>query len=295
VKIFFKLLILSFAIFFILNTLRDVDLSLLFHTLKKLNLRDFVLVIFIVCLNFFLLTSYDALANRYFDFKMPLKKVYLAAFMVYGVSMNLGPLFGAVGLRLRLYKELGRTPLETTKIILFSAFSNWLGFFILLTFLFFFYPKNFSFLPFFQERNFVFLGIILWVFLIGIGLIFYFKGELKIRNIVFKVPGTFLVLKIILCSLMQWISQVYLLHFLIQKKTYLQLMAIYFLSSLGSLVSHIPGGVGIFESLVIQGMSIEKDQALIGLILFRGMYFFFPGMIAGFLIFIKSILTRENT
>ncbi|WP_241133679.1 lysylphosphatidylglycerol synthase transmembrane domain-containing protein [Achromobacter insuavis] len=70
----------------------------------------------------------DLLARRYTSHTLPWPRVLGVAMLSYALNLNLGVLLGGLGARLRLYTRLGCRKAVATRVALFSALSNWIGY-----------------------------------------------------------------------------------------------------------------------------------------------------------------------
>jgi phosphatidylglycerol lysyltransferase len=66
---------------------------------------------------------------------------------------------------------------------------------------------------------------------------------------------------------------------------YLHVLAVYVLAFVAGLISHVPGGLGVFDAVVLVGLSarLPADQILAGLLAFRVVYQLIPLVCAGIL------------
>lgn len=70
----------------------------------------------------------DLLGRRYTGHSLPAAKVLGVAMLSYALNLNLGVLVGGLGARLRLYARLGCRKSVATRVAVFAAVSNWVGY-----------------------------------------------------------------------------------------------------------------------------------------------------------------------
>ncbi|WZB76578.1 UPF0104 family protein [Achromobacter insuavis] len=70
----------------------------------------------------------DLLGRRYTGHSLSRPKVLGVAMLSYALNLNLGVLLGGLGTRLRLYARLGCRKATATRVAVFSAVSNWIGY-----------------------------------------------------------------------------------------------------------------------------------------------------------------------
>ena len=78
---------------------------------------------------------------------------------------------------------------------------------------------------------------------------------------------------------------------------YLHVLAVYVLAFVAGLISHVPGGLGVFDAVVLVGLSarLPADQILAGLLAFRVVYQLIPLVGAGMLFgAVEALAARQR-
>src|ERR1700731_5373127 len=78
---------------------------------------------------------------------------------------------------------------------------------------------------------------------------------------------------------------------------YLHVLAVYVLAFVAGLISHVPGGLGVFDAVVLVGLSarLPADQILAGLLAFRVVYHLIPLIGAGILFgAVEALAARQR-
>ncbi len=234
-------------------------------------------------INYAILTGYDLLALKYIRRKLESGKTILTSFISYAFSQSLG--FGILtggALRFRLYSAWGLSAMEITGIVTFCALTFWLG--ILTVGGVLFLVENFTLpadlhLPFnsIHPIGIIFLaltlGYLVWS---AIG-----KKPLRIRHWEFAVPPLRISFLQIAIASADWAVAGMVLYSLLPADAAISLpnlLGIFILAQVVGLISHIPGGLGIFEALVLTALtpSIPASTVIASLLAYRFIYYLMP-------------------
>ncbi|WP_339379171.1 lysylphosphatidylglycerol synthase domain-containing protein [aff. Roholtiella sp. LEGE 12411] len=161
-------------------------------------------------------------------------------------------------------------------------FSRWMRF----SFLFITNPLQFPtqlHLPFATARP---IGVIFLLLVITylLGSIFL-KQPLLIRGQRFLFPSFKISLAQIAVSSLDWIFAAAVLYTLLPTNTplsYLDFLGIYLLAMFAGVVSNVPGGLGVFETVILLILSSKVSAAAIlgSMLAYRGVYYFLPLLLA---------------
>lgn len=77
---------------------------------------------------------------------------------------------------------------------------------------------------------------------------------------------------------------------------YPHVLAIYVLAFVAGMISHVPGGLGVFDAVVLVGLSahLPADQILAGLLAFRVIYQLIPAIAAGVLFAVVEAVAAQK-
>lgn len=238
-------------------------------------------------LSYAALTGYDALGCRFARIRIPYPKIALTSFLSYVFSNSVG--FGAVTgglIRYRVYSLYGAGALETAAIAAFCAATFWIGLMALGGTLLIAEPLPWR-LPVLG------LGLrpvgmaMLALFLAYLVLCFALRGRrLRILGWEGTLPGPRLAAGQVLVSVADWAAVAAAFHALLPPALGIglpQAMAIYIAAQIVSLLSHVPGGIGVFEAAVLLLIPHEGMRGpLFGsLLAFRAVYYLGPLALGG--------------
>jgi phosphatidylglycerol lysyltransferase len=232
------------------------------------------------------LTLYDALAVRFAGARVPYPRVALISFMGYAIGHNVG--FNSISggaVRYRAYTALGLSPGQIATIIAFGTLTFFLGASVLL---------GVSLLSNAGMSGSV-LHVHAWLALVAGGLLLAGVGAylwlvctrhapLKFRKIVIPVPKARVAFAQIGISCVDMLCATSVLYVLLPREAAIGFFAfagVYLLALAAGAVSNVPGGIGVFEFVLLLLMpTVPEDRLLGALIAYRAIYYFAPFAIA---------------
>ena len=281
--------------------LNDYHLQDIINSMHALPVQSLLRAVVLTFISYAIMTVYDVLALKYIRHPLEYKRIALASFIGYAFSNNIGlSMLAGASIRYRLYSVWGLSGIEILKVIVFCTVTLWLGFLSLSGLVFIFEPLSIPkalHLPFVSGHP---LGMI---FLLAVGLYLVLtvvrKTPVTVHELEFDLPSVRLFLPQIIVASLDWALAGSVLYVLL--KGYLTLsftgfISIYLLAQLVSLVSQIPGGLGVFEAvmLIFLGPLMPSAAILASLVVFRGMYYLLPLSLAAILLGVQEVLQRRE-
>ena len=290
-----------------------IALRVLHDTLAHYRYRDVIgyvsalpgdqllLAIVLTLLGYLVMTGYDTLAFRYIRHPLPYFKIALASFIGYAFNNNVG-FSGLVGgsLRYRLYNAWRLTAVEIAKVIVFCTISFWLGFVLLGGIFFLASPPDVPpsiYLPFPSMRI---LGIVLLLPAIAYMLWISIRREpIRIKQWEFELPSVSLFIAQVATSCLDWIIAAGVLYILLPDAlplTFPRFLCIFLLAQIAGVVSNVPGGLGIFEAIILVFLApFFPASAILGaLVAFRAIYYLLPLLVAILLLGTHEIIEKRE-
>ena len=281
--ILLSILLFGLSIWAIASELRRYSFSDVLSSLNAIPNQYLLGAIALTIVDYLFLTGYDTLAVRYINQSLAYKRTALVAVISYGISNSVGfALLSGSAIRYKFYSAWGFSAAKIAQIITFCNLSFWLGLFAVGGTVFAFtplaIPKQLN-LPFLSVRplGFIFLAVIT-AYLLWSGLS---QKQLKIRNWVFPhLPFKLSIAQIALTSL-DWMFAAAVLYTLLpvpKHISFFSFFGIYLLAQLAGIISNVPGGLGVFETILILLLSppIPSASLLGALLAYRGIYYFLP-------------------
>lgn len=243
------------------------------------------LAVVLTCINYGALTGYDLLAFAYIGKHLPRRHIAAASFLSYAISNNIGfAMLSGASVRYRFYTRWGVTAEELSRIVFSYSVTFWLGLFALggVSLLMSDRPGEFG-LPISA-----FLTPAAWL-LIAIPPLYLIatatrRTPLRLRGFALPLPSTRIAVAQLLLSVVEWSLAGAVLYVLLPASalTFLQFLGIFLIAILLGMLSHVPGGVGVFEGLMVLLLKphLELPAILSALVVFRAVYYLLPLSIA---------------
>jgi len=286
-------------------------LVIIHHKLKQYHYRDIVnelaqipagrllLAVALTVLDYLVLTAYDALGLRYIQHRLKYRKIALASFVGYAFSHN-ATILGGSAARYRIYSGLGISATEVARLVIFCLLTYWLGFFAIGGIVFVLEHENIPaalHLPFASvwPIGVIFLAIAgLYILLIAMR-----RRPLKVGSRELPIPSVPLSFGQIAISSVDWFLSGSVLYVLLPAATGLtcpKFLAIFLLAQAAGLLSYVPGGLGVFETVILLLLSeFSAPSALLGsLLLYRLIYYILPLGAASVLLAVHEILPEKK-
>lgn len=185
-------------------------------------------------------------------------------------------------IRYRFYSAWGVSPGQIAQIIAFCNFSFWLGFFAVGGVLFILEPiavPRLLNLPFSSVHP---VGI-LFLAIVAIYLFWSIFGTRSLRIAGWTLPHLPIQLSLaqIIITSLDWALAAAVLYKLLPSAaplSYAGFFGIYLLAQLAGILSNVPGGLGVFETvmLVLISPPVAAKELFGALLAYRGIYYFLP-------------------
>lgn len=288
----FGLLLLVAIVFGLHRVLEKVGLAAIFAAFLATPFWDVVRAVGLLAASICIMAAYD-LPGVFFARRgggsphLPYPSIGLASFCAYALSHVLGATaLTAAAIRLRFYAHWEVPPGGIARIVALSGSSFTLGVLSLLGTLLLADPSSVP-LPGALESG---LLRALGLALLAVP-VFYVLGARKRDAVVvlgkrIALPGARIALAQIVTSCLDICCACAILHAVLpaaQGLTYTTTLSLYLGAFAAGVLSGLPGGVGVFDSVLLLGFSgyLPAAQALGAILLFRVMYFLTPACLAG--------------
>lgn len=297
---FLKILPIVLALFLFSVALITIDYELKEHSwqsiwqyLKTIPKTHKSMAIVLTILSYSTMTAYDLLGFRYIRQSLAPTKIAFTSFLSYAIGNTIGlTAFSGTAIRYRFYGAWGISPLKIAKLIIFTHLTFWLSLFAISGVVFIVDPLTLPDslnLPF---DSIHFIGII-FLFLIAIyfTISVFWKHPVKIGSELITFPSPQLSTALIAVAVIDWSLAAGVLYLLLPVKTalsFISFFGIYILALTAGLISTVPGGLGVFETviLLLRPPSVAAPDILGALMAYRAIYYFLPLIVAlGLLIF----------
>ncbi|MGF1935445.1 MAG: lysylphosphatidylglycerol synthase domain-containing protein [Nostoc sp. ChiQUE02] len=297
----FGLLLLVLSLWAIANELREYNYRDILNSLAAIPKSRLSWAIWLTVLGYLVMIGYDILGFSYINRSLNWNKIALTSFISSAFSNTIGfALLTGSAIRYRFYANWGVSAVAIAQVIAFANFTFWLGMFAVAGFLFLINPLKIPtqlHLPFATVRP---IGVI-FLLLVAIYLIgsIFIKQPLTIRGQEFRFPSFKISLAQIAISSLDWILAAAVLYALLPTNislSYPDFLGIYLLAMFAGVVSNVPGGLGVFETIILLILSSKVSAAAIlgSILAYRGVYYFWPLLVASSLLGLYEMRFRAG-
>jgi len=248
--------------------------------------------------NYIVLIGYDYLAMRAIGHPLSLTKISLASFTGFVTSYNFGALLGGTSVRYRLYSAWGLSAVEILQLVIMMGITFWVGAFALASAVFLVRP-----FPVPEELHLPFttvhpLGFVLLAISLGYVALTLLRGKtLHIRDRQFPLPGTRMTVFQLAVAALDLCVAAGCLYVLVAEDLavgYWEFLGMYLLAVVAVIITHVPGGLGVFELVILKLAVPESAPAMVAaLLVFRIIYYLLPLLAAVLLLAVHEIMLQR--
>jgi len=247
-----------------------------------------------------LLTLYDLLALHHIGRTLPYRRVMLASFIGYAFSHTLG--FGSLigpAVRYRIYTPIGLTTGEVAEASAFVVVTFITGIVAVFPLIVLLDPLSLGTLGISRPLS-IAIGTVAAMLIAGyVALGWWIERPLRLFGYslhLARPPASIaqIALSVADLSLVAAVLYACLPH--ASTVTYPHVLAVYVLAFVAGTISHVPGGLGVFDAVILVGLSarLPADEILAGLLAFRIIYQLIPVVGAGVLFAALEALTARR-
>jgi len=262
---------------------REVNYHQIRQYVQGLPHGRFVLAALLTALGYVVMTLYDRCALISIQRKLPWRRVSMISFISYAFSNAVGmSLLVSGSIRYRFYIQNGLSTGDVARVVLFCTTSFWLGLLALtgVTLLWIPLPPE---LPLAALRLPVGAALTLvplaWLFAAGL-----VRHPLRVWRWHVALPSLRMAAQQIVIGAMDWGLAAAVLYVLMPNALdsgFGHFLAIFVIAQMVGLISHVPGGLGVFEAVMLAGFGATGNQVLAAPILgalaaYRVIYYLLP-------------------
>jgi uncharacterized membrane protein YbhN (UPF0104 family) len=276
-----SLLLFAGAVYVLHAELRDHPLREILAELRSFSPLRLILSLAATVLGFLALAGYDAISLAALGRRLPFRRVAFAAFLGYAFANSL-PLSVVTGaaVRYRLYSQWGIARADAARVITLNTITYVVGLLASAGLAFALQPvlvPGFLRLPLRSARPLGFAclavvaGYLVWSSRKG--------GDLKIWRWDLPRPSFGRALAQIGVSFADWVFSGAALYVLLPHRVPFHVFfAVFLLGQIAGLVAQVPAGLGVFEAVMLWGLTpaLRTASVLIGLVAYRLVYFLLP-------------------
>jgi phosphatidylglycerol lysyltransferase len=280
------LAVFAVALVVLNDALHEYNYREVVGALRAMPASTLVLALVLTAAGYLVLMGYDLLAFRYIGRAAPLPSVAAASFVANALGNNLGNnLTTGAAVRYWVYTSAGLTASQTTRIVLFCSAGYWLGFLFLAATAFLLRSLHLpAALHVLGSSTRMTGGIFALLLAAYLWLVFRGRG-FRWRTRQFELPDPTLTLgQIAIASLDLGLmaGACYVLLPPVPGLDFGHFLAAFLLALVAGTVSQVPGGLGVFESVMVLLLSARIPPVTLAsaLLMFRGIYLVLPLLVA---------------
>jgi uncharacterized membrane protein YbhN (UPF0104 family) len=268
--------------------------------LSAMPLRRIAAAMALTAASYLLLTGYDYLALRYARHRLPFRDVVFASFTAFVLSNNVGfQILSGGSIRYRLYSRLGLDAVAIGEVVAFCSFAYVLGVVTVGGMLTLSEPDAFAALLHVPRAVVVAGGTILLAVSLGyLAIAAWWREPIVLGRYQLRPPSLSMAIAQVVLASVDAILAATVMYVLLPAGFdfgYWHFLGIYTIAATASILSLVPGGLGVFEtSITILTAPPSKAAALGVFFVYRMIYFILPLVIALAWFGFRTLRRRER-
>lgn len=244
----------------------------------------------LMVVNYAILIGYDYIAVKSTGHPLPFRRIAFASFVGFAMSYNFGSLLGGGSVRYRFYSLWGLKPAEIVQLVMILGITFWFGVFGLAGVVFLLLPMDIA-----PELNIPAANTnsLAWI-LIGLAAAYLlvsaiwkniWKKPVHFWGREWQFPGFWMsaaqlavaALDFLVAAACFWV--LFPAHLQVG---YSEILGVYLLAIVAGVLTHAPGGAGVFEAVIVATAPTPQQPAFTAAcVVFRVLYNWLPLMVAG--------------
>jgi uncharacterized membrane protein YbhN (UPF0104 family) len=282
----FSLAIFAFALYVLSQTLATVNLSDLRASVAATSAEQITGAALLTGLSYLALTGYDALALRQIGARVRYRTTALASFTSYAISFTLGfPLITAGAVRYWVYSQAGLSAGRVASLTIVAGVTFWLGMALVVGTGLVLRAETLADV----NQLKVSINLLIGAGILGaIGAYLVWVGvrrrRVRVQGFRLRLPGAGVTLAQMALGVIDLCAAAGALYVLLPPHAtpdFVTFAATYVFGALLGIISHAPGGIGVFEATMLKALVAPNHATLLAaLLLFRVIYYLAPFVLA---------------
>ena len=296
-----SLILFAVAVWLLHNELKAYHLRDILNALNAIPGAHLWAAAGLTILSYTVMTGYDVLAMHYIQYRLSYSKIGLASFIGYAFSNNIGmSMIAGASVRYRLYSAWGLSAVQITQVVAFCTLTLWLGFFTLGGMVFLTEPLTIPSALHLPIHSAPLIGVIMLMMVVAYGVVTAAKrAPITIRELEIQLPSIRLFVFQLMLAALDWMLASLVLFVLLAPGTaisYPEFLAVFLLAQLAGLVSQVPGGLGVFETVILLMLHarLPANQIFAALLSYRALYYWLPLGTAALLLGLQEIMRKKE-
>lgn len=283
--------VVGFALWFMYGTLHSINLRDILRHLESQSFSSIGLGLAITAVSYITITGYDVTALKHINKIVPYPRAALSAFLASTFGNNIGfAILTGTSIRYRIYSPVGLSAIEIAGVSSMCALTTLLGMSFVFSLAMILKSTNAdqTGIPIPHEYLQFTGGLVLTLIISYLVYSTIAPVTLRTENWSLKLPSAKTTLLQILLATTNLSLVALLIYVLLPDETnisYIAFIGVFALALIAGSASNVPGGIGVFESVLLVGLPHINPAALLGsILLFRCIYYLTPLAIAAVLL-----------
>jgi phosphatidylglycerol lysyltransferase len=278
--------------------LESVGFAELTRALRDIPIRALELAFVLTIVNYATLTLQDQLAVTYAGIRIPRGQVTLASFIAYAISNSVGfAMLSGTSARYRFYSRWNIGPGDLSRIVLFYSVSFWIGLGLVA-------GVSLTLSPPVGLREMlpagasVVAGLSILVVIAAYATLCVRGGSLRVWRFTLPLPSPQLMALQTIVSVVDWLLAASVFYVLLPatRPAFLPFAGSFAAAQLIGLASHVPGGLGVFDGVMVL---LLRNQVAItdvapALVAYRIIYYAVP-LVAALMLLLLDETSQRRT
>ena len=289
------LLVFTVVAFILHRQFTHLHIKNVFRHLHNIPRRQVGAALTFTALSYWLLSTYEVLALRYLRRVLPYTRIVFTSFIAYAFGHTLGfSVFTGAAIRFRLYASAAVNAVDVATVTGFCSLSLGIGLATISGLSLLLTPSHTASVLHLHHNWSLLVGALLLSAVVAYALWACFaRGALEIRGWALRAPGPAIGLTQIALSVMDLSLSSAVLWSLLPAGAdvpFITFLGVYAAAVIAGIISHVPGGVGVFEAVILFTVPTVPPDALLGsLLAYRAIYYLVPLVVATVLFAAKEL------
>jgi phosphatidylglycerol lysyltransferase len=251
----------------------------------------------LTALNFIVFAGYDFIALASVGRRLPWWRVAGTSFLAYAIANSVGfAMLSGGSVRYRFYSRWGVGAAEFSRIVVSYSVTFWLGLFALggLSLVFSPLPRAQAASPLATATGVVLLG----TSLAYVAMAVLRRRPIRVWGFELPIPSVRLAASQLVLSSLDWALAAGVLFMLLPQgpASFADVLSAFLAAQILGLVAHVPGGIGVFEGVIVLLLKplLSPPQILPSLVLYRVIYYVAPLSVALVAFLVHEIRDRRR-
>ena len=295
ISAFISVVIACLALWVMYETMHEININDIKQHLHDLSLTSIFIAFALTAASYLIVTGYDVVALNHVRRPVPYSRAALSAFLASTFGNNLGfAVLTGTSIRYRIYSQVGLSALDIAGVSSMCALTTMLGMSGIFGIAMFFQTGNVSMTGIPIPPEFMrFAGGLVLAGLLGYLVYASYKPVIiRTKSWSLRMPSakTALVQMILATTNLTLVAS--LIFSLLPpgiETSYIAFLSVFSLALIAGSASNVPGGVGVFESVILVGLPEIPTAALLGsIVVFRCVYYLTPLFVASVMLAIHE-------